>query len=156
MNNMEVFDRGKILETFNYMDEYDFENTHMGYLVELNGIVYQIIATENNILINPESEASIFTSDINDVYSQIEKDMKEPIKIETRMVGDDYFENKSDIQVDDGVIKYKGNVIVNRFTNQTVFDEYKELDSWKNETSEQQTGNTGIVDNNIIDFNTPW
>ena len=153
---MEVFDRGKILETFNYMDEYDFENTHMGYLVELNGIVYQIIATENNILINPESEASIFTSDINDVYSQIEKDMKEPIKIETRMVGDDYFENKSDIQVDDGVIKYKGNVIVNRFTNQTVFDEYKELDSWKNETSEQQTGNTGIVDNNIIDFNTPW
>jgi hypothetical protein len=154
---MEVFDRGKILETFNYMDEYDFENTHMGYLIELNGIVYQIITTEHNLLINPESEAVVFASDINDVYSQIENSMKEPIQIQTQMVDDDYFGNKSDIQVDDDVIKYKGNVIANRFTNETIFDEYRELDSWKNETSEQQqTGNTGTIDNNIINFNTPW
>ena len=104
MTNMEVFDRGKIIETFNYMDDFDLENSYIGYLIELNDIVYTVIATNHNMLIDPESEAEIFTTDINGVYSQIEQSMNEPLRIETKLVDD--FEEKSDIEVDDDVIKY--------------------------------------------------
>lgn len=152
---MEVFDKGKILETFNYMDDYDFENIHIGYLIQVNDTVYQVIATQHNLLLNPEEEAIVFTTQLNDMYSDIEKSMQEPIKIETKMVDENEFDKKSDIEVDDDVIKYKGKVIVKRFTNETIFDEYKELDSWKNDM-EQQNGNSGTIDNNIINFNTPW
>lgn len=152
---MEVFDKGKILETFNYMDDYDFENIHIGYLIQVNDTVYQVIATQHNLLLNPEEEAIVFTTQLNDMYSDIEKSMQEPIKIETKMVDENEFDKKSDIEIDDDVIKYKGKVIVKRFTNETIFDEYKELDSWKNDM-EQQNGNSGTIDNNIINFNTPW
>lgn len=152
---MEVFDKGKIVETFNYMDDYDFENIHIGYLIQVNDTVYQVIATQHNLLLNPEEEAIVFTTQLNDMYSDIEKSMQEPIKIETKMVDENEFDKKSDIEVDDDVIKYKGKVIVKRFTNETIFDEYKELDSWKNDM-EQQNGNSGTIDNNIINFNTPW
>lgn len=155
MTNMEVFDKGKILETFNYMDDYDFENIHIGYLIQVNDTVYQVIATQHNLLLNPEEEAIVFTTQLNDMYSDIEKSMQEPIKIETKMVDENEFDKKSDIEIDDDVIKYKGKVIVKRFTNETIFDEYKELDSWKNDM-EQQNGNSGTIDNNIINFNTPW
>ena len=152
---MEVFDRGRIIETFNYMDEYDFENTYIGYLIQVNDTVYQVIATQHNLILNPEEEANVFTTDLTGIYSDIERSMKEPIRIETKLVGDDEFEKKSDIEVEEDVIKYKGKVIVKRFTNETIFDEYKELDSWKNDM-EQQNGNSGTIDNNIINFNTPW
>lgn len=152
---MEVFDKGKILETFNYMDDYDFENIHIGYLIQVNDTVYQVIATQHNLLLNPEEEAIVFTTQLNDMYSDIQRSMQEPIKIETKMVDENEFDKKSDIEIDDDVIKYKGKVIVKRFTNETIFDEYKELDSWKNDM-EQQNGNSGTIDNNIINFNTPW
>lgn len=152
---MEVFDKGKIVETFNYMDDYDFENIHIGYLIQVNDTVYQVIATQHNLLLNPEEEAIVFTTQLNDMYSDIQRSMQEPIKIETKMVDENEFDKKSDIEVDDDVIKYKGKVIVKRFTNETIFDEYKELDSWKNDM-EQQNGNSGTIDNNIINFNTPW
>lgn len=155
MTNMEVFDKGKIVETFNYMDDYDFENIHIGYLIQVNDTVYQVIATQHNLLLNPEEEAIVFTTQLNDMYSDIQRSMQEPIKIETKMVDENEFDKKSDIEVDDDVIKYKGKVIVKRFTNETIFDEYKELDSWKNDM-EQQNGNSGTIDNNIINFNTPW
>lgn len=155
MTNMEVFDKGKILETFNYMDDYDFENIHIGYLIQVNDTVYQVIATQHNLLLNPEEEAIVFTTQLNDMYSDIQRSMQEPIKIETKMVDENEFDKKSDIEIDDDVIKYKGKVIVKRFTNETIFDEYKELDSWKNDM-EQQNGNSGTIDNNIINFNTPW
>lgn len=152
---MEVFDKGKIVETFNYMDDYDFENIHIGYLIQVNDTVYQVIATQHNLLLNPEEEAIVFTTQLNDMYSDIQRSMQEPIKIETKMVDENEFDKKSDIEIDDDVIKYKGKVIVKRFTNETIFDEYKELDSWKNDM-EQQNGNSGTIDNNIINFNTPW
>jgi len=155
MTNMEVFDKGKIVETFNYMDDYDFENIHIGYLIQVNDTVYQVIATQHNLLLNPEEEAIVFTTQLNDMYSDIQRSMQEPIKIETKMVDENEFDKKSDIEIDDDVIKYKGKVIVKRFTNETIFDEYKELDSWKNDM-EQQNGNSGTIDNNIINFNTPW
>jgi len=155
MTNMEVFDRGKIIETFNYMDDFDLENSYIGYLIELNDIVYTVIATNHNMLIDPESEAEIFTTDINDVYSQIEQSMNEPLRIETKLVDD--FEEKSDIEVDDDVIKYKGRVVANRFTNESIFDQYKEIDAWKRiDADEPNDGTNGNVNNTIIDFNRPW
>lgn len=155
MTNMEVFDRGRIVETFNYMDEYDFENTYIGYLIQVNDIVYQVIATQHNLILNPEEEAIVFTTELNTIYSDIEKSMQEPIRIETKLVNEDEFDKKSDVEVDEDVIKYKGKVIAKRFTNETIFDQYKEIDAWKNNT-DSQNGNSGTINNNIINFDTPW
>lgn len=155
MTNMEVFDRGRIIETFNYMDEYDFENTYIGYLIQVNDTVYQVIATQHNLILNPEEEANVFTTDLTGIYSDIERSMKEPIRIETKLVGDDEFEKKSDIEVEDDVIKYKGKVIAKRFTDETIFDQYRELDSWK-EDDQLKNGSNGNVENTIINFNSPW
>jgi len=152
---MEVFDRGKIIETFNYMDDFDLENYYIGYLIEFNDIVYKVIATNHNMLIDPEGEAEIFTTDISGVYSQIEQSMSEPIRIETKLVDD--FEEKSDIEVDNEVIRYKGRVVANRFTNETVFDQYREIDAWKQNNDDKPNGGTkGDINNNIINFNRPW
>lgn len=152
---MEVFDRGKIIETFNYMGDFDLENSYVGYLIQLNDTVYQVIATKHNMLIDPEGDAEIFTTDINDVYYQIEQSMNEPLRIETKLVND--FEEKSDIEVDDEVIKYKGRVVVNRFTNESIFDQYKDIDAWKrNDDDMPNDGTKGDINNNIIDFNRPW
>lgn len=155
MTNMEVFDRGKIVETFNYMDDFDLENSYIGYLIQLNDIVYKVIATNHNMLIDPESEAEILATDINDIYSQIEQSMNEPLRIETKLVDD--FEEKSDIEVDDGVIKYKGRVVANHFTNESIFDQYKEIDAWKIiDDDGSNDGTNGNVNNTIIDFYRPW
>lgn len=155
---MEVFDNGKIIEIFNYMDEYNFENTYIGYLIQIEDTVYQVIATQHNLLLNPEEEAIVFTTQLNDMYSDIKKSMQEPIKIETKLVDENEFDKKSDIEVDDYVIKYKGKVIAKRFTNETIFDQYKELDSWNedNQSTNNTNDNNGNIVNNITNFNTPW
>jgi hypothetical protein len=60
MTNREVYDIGRIIETFNYINQYDPYNTYIGYLVKVDNTVYEIVVNQHNMLVDPDEKASIF------------------------------------------------------------------------------------------------
>lgn len=148
MTNQEVFEIGKIIETFYYINEFDLENNYIGYLVEFNDIVYQIVTTEHNMILNPDEEAFVFTNNLNDVYSSIDAAMNEPIDFSFNTVDDINEKKDNDFYVDDFVIKYKNKVIANTY-GPNDWDQYGKFDNSKSNGPDD-------IDHNFIDFNSPW
>jgi hypothetical protein len=148
MTNQEVFDTGKIIETFHYINQFDLENDYIGYLVQFNDIVYQLVATEHNILLNPNEEAILFTDNLDAVYSSIEAAMSEPIDFSFNTVDDINEKKDDDFYADDFVIKYKNKVIANTY-GPNDWDQYGKFD-------DSNTNDSDNIDHNFIDFNSPW
>lgn len=62
MTNQEVYDIGKKLESFNYINQYDLDNYYIGYLIQVENTIYQVIVNQHNLLIDPYEEAEVFRS----------------------------------------------------------------------------------------------
>lgn len=60
MTNQEVYDIGRRIESFNYINPYDLDNVYIGYLIQVDSIIYQVIVNQHNMIIDPNEEATIF------------------------------------------------------------------------------------------------
>jgi hypothetical protein len=60
MTNREVYDVGRRLESFNYINQFDLDNVYIGYLIQVDNTVYQVIVNQHNMIINPDDQAEIF------------------------------------------------------------------------------------------------
>ena len=148
MTNQEVFDNGRIIETFYYINQFDLTNDYIGYLIQVDDIVYQIVTTEHNILLNPHDEAILFTDNLEAVYSEIDNAINEPLKFSFDMDNDQIEKKDNDLYVDDFVIKYKGNVIANTY-GPNDWDQHHKFDN-------SNSNNQDDTNHNFIDFNSPW
>jgi hypothetical protein len=149
---MEVYERGKNLGSFNYMDDSDFDDSYMGYFIEYNNMVYQIIVTRHNVIVNPESQAIPFAPSLDYARNQIVKKSEEPISVETRIVDKNYFDNASEFhKIDYDLVAEK---MENMLDSDTTFSEFFNI-----ETDEIPTNinhKNLDVNNNSINFDRPW
>lgn len=60
MTNREVYDIGRIVETFNYINQFDPYNNYIGYLIKVDNTIYEIVVNQHNILFDPDEKASVF------------------------------------------------------------------------------------------------
>jgi hypothetical protein len=129
MTNREVYDIGRRIESFNYVNQYDLDNVYIGYLIQIENTIYQVIVNQYNIIVNPDEQAEIFGmagSDGNKSFvNGINSSFPIPDNTETRnMIPDiDPFELISMFDRDGNTIK---------------------------DESENN------VNSNLIDFNRPW
>lgn len=63
MTNEEVYTHGRIVETFNYLNQFDLEGIYIGYLIKVDNITYQVIVNQHNMIQNPDEPAVIFNID---------------------------------------------------------------------------------------------
>lgn len=77
MTNREVYDMGRIVETFNYINQFDPYNNYIGYLVKVDNTIYEIVVNQHNMLVDPDEKAVIFR--VED--TQNEKRLIETMKI---------------------------------------------------------------------------
>lgn len=77
MKSKEVFNSGKIVDTFIHINPNDLYNEYVGYFVEYKNAIYEVITDANNILVSPESDARLITDDIGKLYGMEEYDYEE-------------------------------------------------------------------------------
>lgn len=149
VTNMEVFEFGKNLGSFNYMDHSIYDENCLGYLVEFENMIYQILVNTNNVLLDPEGEAIPFAPSLDDVKSSLIKKSKEPLKIETRTVDPDYFDTPSEFHK----INYEvlNEYMQHKIETNSLFD-----DNEAEIPKRDKGGDSGPTLNNFLDFNRPW
>lgn len=129
MTNREVYDIGRRIESFNYVNQYDLDNVYIGYLIQIENTIYQVIVNQYNIIVNPDDQAEIFGmagSDGNvSLVNGINSSFPIPNNTETRNIVPD----------------------VDPFELISMFDR-------DGNTVEDISENT--VNSNLIDFNRPW
>lgn len=129
MTNREVYDIGRRIESFNYVNQYDLDNVYIGYLIQIENTIYQVIVNQYNIIVNPDDQAEIFGmagSDGNgSLVNGINSSFPIPNNTETRNIVPD----------------------VDPFELISMFDR-------DGNTLEDISENT--VNSNLIDFNRPW
>lgn len=151
MTNQEVFNIGKVLEVFNYLNPTDLDNNYIGYLIEIDRVIYQVIATEHNRLLNPDEPAHIFSDNSQALYDAMMQ-TPEPIQVLTSVPE----EKDKDLYVDEYVIKYKGKVIANTY-GPNDWDQYAQYtDEIADDENEDSKSNNSNFQQNIQNFNTPW
>lgn len=74
MRNIDVFKKGKIIETSPYYN-FDTENyTDMSYLIEYENKMYQVICDSIGTVIDPEEECLAIVDDLNNIESDNESE----------------------------------------------------------------------------------
>jgi hypothetical protein len=156
---MEIYEVGKNLGSFNYLNEYDPDGIYIGYFIEYGNMVYQIIVNQNNVLIDPEGQAIPFAPSLQHANNEVIKKSKEPIKIETHTVSNNHFDDQGEFHKInyDSVSAKMENVFEETFLNENPFE--NEFDNF----IESDYQNENLVKNkvtdvktNAINFNTPW
>jgi hypothetical protein len=156
---MEIYEVGKNLGSFNYLNEYDPDGIYIGYFIEYGNMVYQIIVNQNNVLLDPEGNAVPFAPSLQHANNEALKKSKEPIKVETHTVSDDYFNNQGEFhKINYDIVDEKmENLFEETFLNENSFE--NEFDNF----SDSEYQNENVVKNkvtdiktNVINFNTPW
>ena len=140
MNNDYIFKNGNIIETFNFINEYDLNNDYIGHLVEYNNAVYQIVTDSNNKLIDPDEPAEIVSEHINYIYDYIDELENSPIKFGTELNVPDM--NDGAMMIDNSVI-YRGRIIEPILDDEEVNDYEFEYDesSYEDESDEPSSRN---------------
>lgn len=76
MTNREVYDNGRIIETFNYINQFDPYNNYIGYLIKIDNTVYEIVVNQHNLLVDPDEKAVIFRIEDNANEKRLIETMK--------------------------------------------------------------------------------
>lgn len=134
MTNQEVYDIGRRIESFNYINPYDLDNVYIGYLIQVDNVTYQVIVNQHNMIIDPNEKATIFriegSSNVTNVNS-----MNNSIPFPPNM--SDYFND-----TDDGS-SIDSNSLLNKFD-----DDGNEI------INNEHSKNNPNID--YSSFNTPW
>ena len=111
MTNKFVFDKGRVVETFNYIFPDDQYNEYIGNLVEYNGTIYEIITYLNGVVGDAEGNPNIIANNgISEIYDQIDYWNSKPLNISNDLNIDTSF--KGDLVIEDGRIFYNGVEII--------------------------------------------
>lgn len=111
MTNKFIFDKGKIIETFNYIFPDDQYNDYIGNLVDYNGKIYEIITDLNGVVLDAESNANIIANNgVKEIYDHIDYLNSKPLNISNDLNTDTSF--KGDLVIEDGRIFYNGIEII--------------------------------------------
>lgn len=73
MTAKDLFDSGKIIDTFIHINPDDLNNEYIGHLIQHGNSVYQVITDSNNNLVNPNNDAVMITDDIENLYTVAEE-----------------------------------------------------------------------------------
>ena len=108
MTNQEVYDMGRRIESFNYIDPYDLDNMYIGYLIKVDSIVYQVVVNQHNMIIHPNEKATIFRIE-GGLNNTTVNTMQNSVPFPPNM--SDYFDES-----DDGA-SIDPNTLLNKFDN---------------------------------------
>lgn len=151
MNTDYIFKNGRKLETFNFINENDLANDYIGYLIEYNQKVYQVITDDKGKLLYPDEPPEIVSENINHIYDFIDELENSPAIIGTDAIIPD---SSDDVNIVDGKLIYRGRVI------EPLPDYEDELNSWEEfveDDNEKETNSRNEID--IEDYtnnNTNW
>ena len=111
MTNKFVFDKGRVVETFNYIFPDDQYNEYIGNLVDYNGTIYEIITYLNGVVVDAEGNPNIIANNgISEIYDHIDYLNSKPLNISNDLNIDTSF--KGDLVIEDGRLFYNGVEII--------------------------------------------
>ncbi len=129
MTNQDVYDIGKRIESFNYINQYDLDNYYIGYLIQIENTIYQVIVNQHNLLVDPYGEAEVFRSFGSDGSKSLVNGIDAHFPFPN-----DYGEPKQDFNVDP-------------------FELISKFDENGDEIKDTSANKMNV---NLTDFNKPW
>jgi hypothetical protein len=151
MNTSYIFKNGKMLESFNFINEDDLANDYIGHLIEYNDKVYQVVTNDKGNLLYPDEPPEIVSDHINHIYEFIHDLENSPAVIGTDAIIQD---SNDDVNIIDGKLVYRGRVI------EPLPDYEDDLNSWDEfieDEGDEETNSRNEID--IEDYdnnNTNW
>lgn len=111
MTNKFVFDKGKIVENFNYIRPDDPYNDYIGNLIDYGGILYEIVTDLNGTVIYPDDYAVVVANNgVKEIYDHIDYLNSKPLNISDKLDNNTSFQG--DVFIDEGRIYYNGIEII--------------------------------------------
>jgi hypothetical protein len=110
MTNKFVFENGKLIENFNYINPDDPYSDYIGNLIEYDGILYEVVTDFTGKLLNSEHDARIVSHGISEIYDHIDYLNTKPLPVSDEVYNKGSFEG--DVLIEDGRIYYNGVEII--------------------------------------------
>ena len=131
MTNQYVFDSGKIIDIFNYIHPNDIDGEYIGYLVEFNNSVYEIIKHQRDGILNPDDTAELISDNLDSIYDYIDEINEKPLNIKNNI--DESIEHDDGLIIEDGKIFFNGRLIEPIYDD--IEEDYNEYIDNSNETN---------------------
>ncbi len=110
MTNQFIFDKGKVIENFNYILQDDPYNDYVGNLVEYDKKIYEIITDISGKVVDADLIPTALSNDVSEIYDHIDYINDRPLNVVNKPAQTNSFEG--DVVVEDGRIYYNGIEII--------------------------------------------
>lgn len=110
MTNQFIFDKGKVIENFNYILQDDPYNDYVGNLVEYDKKIYEIITDISGKVVDADLIPTALSNDVSEIYDYIDYINDRPLNVVNKPTQTNSFEG--DVVVEDGRIYYNGIEII--------------------------------------------
>lgn len=110
MTNQFIFDKGKVIENFNYILQDDPYNDYVGNLVEYDKKIYEIITDISGKVVDPDLIPIALSNNVSEIYDYINDINDKPFNFVNKPAQTNSFEG--DVVVEDGRIYYNGIEII--------------------------------------------
>lgn len=128
MTNQYVFDYGKVIDTFNYINVNDIDGEYIGHLIQFDSTVYEVIIHQSGGTLNPNDDARIVSENIDVIYNHIDEINDKPLNIKNFVEEEQKTDN---VTIEDGKIFFNGMVIEPIYND--VYENYEEhIDDYDN------------------------
>jgi len=128
MTNQYVFDYGKVIDTFNYINVNDIDGEYIGHLIQFNSTVYEVIIHQSGGILYPNDDARVVSDNIDVIYNHIDEINDKPFNIKNFVEEGQQTDN---VTIEDGKIVFNGMVIEPIYND--VYEDYEEhIDEYDN------------------------
>lgn len=110
MTNQFIFDKGKVIENFNYILQNDPYNDYIGNLIEYDEKIYEIITDTSGKVVDPDLIPTALSNGVSEIYDHIDYINDKPLNVVNKPVQTNSFEG--DVVIEDGRIYYNGIEII--------------------------------------------
>lgn len=110
MTNQFIFDKGKVIENFNYILQEDPYNDYIGNLIEYDEKIYEIITDTIGKVVNPDLIPTALSNGVSEIYDHIDYINDKPLNVVNKPAQTNSFEG--DVVIEDGRIYYNGIEII--------------------------------------------
>lgn len=110
MTNQFIFDKGKVIENFNYILQEDPYNDYIGNLIEYDEKIYEIITDTSGKVVDADLIPTALSNGVSEIYDHIDYINDKPLNVVNKPAQTNSFEG--DVVIEDGRIYYNGIEII--------------------------------------------